>query len=69
MNIKTKSFEVKIKTTIIFSTFKFADDHDVEVSINSLLEDLFEESGIKLKQDEKGMTDLEVLDFEKWKQL
>ena len=65
MKIKTKSFEVKIKTTIIFSTFDFADDYDTEVSINELLEDLFEESGIKLKQDKNKMTDLEVLDFKK----
>ena len=67
MKIKTKSFEVKIKTTVIFTTFAFADDYDVEVSINDLLEDLFEESGNKLKQDKKGMTDLEVLGFKKQK--
>lgn len=61
-----KSFEVKIKTTIIFSTFDYADDYDVEISIRHLVEDLFKDGGIKIKQD-KGIVDLEVLGFKKEK--
>lgn len=56
-----KNFEVEIKTIIVYPTFSHVELFDFECGIRDLIEDLFEEAGIKIKETKKGITELDIL--------
>ena len=56
-----KFFEVEIKAKIIYTTLSWVDSYSFDCEAAQLIEDLFEEVGIQIKKNEKGIIELEIL--------